>query len=165
MGRNSTLDLVIALATAWYALRLLRPQALPVATLWALPALMVAVCAWQSHLFTGAAPGPLALAGLGGALAGLAVGHLTFRSADERTGRVLVQGTPLSVLLWPGAIVPALAARYALGGGAEAAPASLLDVGLLVFLVGNASAQRAYLGWRYSRSTRRGAGGRGRAGG
>lgn len=165
MERNSTLDLVIALATVWYALRLLRPQALSVSTLWALPALMLAACLWMSPLFAGVGALPFGLAVPTGALAGLAVGHLTFRSADDATGRIVVQGTPLSVLLWPGAIVPTLALRYAIGVGAESATASSLDAGLLIYLAGNVAAQRAYLRWRYARTARQGAGGRGNAGG
>jgi hypothetical protein len=155
MGRNSTVDLVIVLATVWYALRLLRPQALPVATLWALPALMLGVCLWQSRLFAGAAPASVALAGSVGVLAGLAVGRLTFRRADGRAGTVVVQGTPLSVVLWPGAIAAALGARYALGDRADPGIAGVLEVGLLAYLVGNAGAQRAYLWWRYNRTAGR----------
>ena len=151
MGTNPTFDAVILAGVLWLALRALREQRVPVATIWMLPGLMLLLGASQLRIF---ATHPLSNASalVAGLLSGLAVGALTYRRADRRAGVVVTRGTPLSALVWPGSVALALLAQYALRGRIGADTGELLNTALLAFAVGNVASQRAYLHWRFQRA-------------
>ena len=151
MGTNLTFDAVILAGVLWLALRALREQRVPVATIWALPGLMLLLGAFQLQIFA-ARPLSNASALVAGLLSGLAVGALTYRRADRRAGVVVTRGTPLSVLVWPGVVALAILAQYALRGRIGPATAQLLNTAPLAFVVGNLTGQRAYLFWRFQRA-------------
>ena len=164
MDRDSTLDTFIVLGVVWFMWRLLREQRLPVGTLWVLPLLMLLICVWQWRLFASAGPAVVVAAALVGTLSGLVVGRLMFRRVDQHAARVVVEGTPLSVALWPGVVALVIVAQYALRDRIDPATAAQWNVASLAFVVGSLGGQRAYLHWQYTRATRREDGQRGRVG-
>ncbi len=151
MGTNRTFDAVILARVLWLSLRALREQRVPVAIIWALPGLMLLLGVSQLRIFA-AHPLSNASALVAGLLSGLAVGALTYRRADRQAGVVVTRGSPLSVLVWPGAVALVLVAQYALRGRIGADTSELLNTALLAFAVGNVASQRAYLHWRFQRT-------------
>ena len=162
LGRDTTLDAIILVAVAWYALRLLREQRQPVATLWVLPALLALVAALPGDRLPVARPALLGVAVAAGALSGLVVGRLSYRRADRGAGAIVSRGTWLGVLLWPGIAALTILAQRALRDRLDDALAGEVNVAALAFVVAHVAGLRAGLYWRYALDTDAGGGRRGR---
>jgi len=163
LGRDNTLDAIILVAVAWYALRLLREQRQSVATLWVLPALLAFLAALQRDRLPVARPAAVGVAVAAGALSGVVAGRLSYRRADRGAGVIVSRGTPLGVLLWPGAPALAILAPRAFRAQLDDALASELGVVALAFGVAHVAGLRAGLYWRFALDTGAEGGRKGRA--
>ena len=165
MERTASLDIIILAGVAFLGRRLLRERRLPVATMWLLPLLMLGIGSTQRAVWLGGArPDILLSAAVAGGLAGIAVGVLVYVRAERPAGAIVVRGTPLSVLLWPGTVALYILARRALAGGDPLATGDPLDIAFLVFVAAVVAAERGCLYWQYRRDPGGRAGGAPHAG-
>lgn len=154
MTHSPLSDMVIVLGALWLALRMLREHRLSVATLWFLPLIMVALILIQWQVWTAGPRPAIALAGfVSGLVAGLPLGALTYVRSESTIGAVVLKGTALTILLWPGIVVLFALARRAVDARGDGAASELLTLAFIAFIVGMTLSMRAWLHRAYRRDT------------
>ena len=147
MGREPVFDVALFAGVAVLAWRLRREQRVSTATILFLPALMLTFALLQRTLVVEAAGLLGAPAALAGALAGLVVATRSWVRVESSTGVIVVRGTLMSLLLWPGTIAFYVLGRRAVLWFREGAALERLDGAFLVFVVALMLAER---GWLYN---------------
>jgi len=137
--------MVLVMGVALLAWRLRRENRVSTATILFLPAIMLTFLLLQRALVVEAA-GWGAPAALAGVLAGLVVATRSWVRVEPSTGAIVVRGTLVSLLLWPGAIAFYLLGRRAAIWFREGATLERLDGAFLVFIDALLLAER---GWQY----------------
>lgn len=146
MGREPAFDVVLIMGVAVLAWRLRRENRVSTATILFIPAIMLTFILLQRAFVVEAAGALGAPAALAGVLAGLVVATRSWVRVEPSTGAIVVRGTLVSLLLWPGTIVCYLLGRRAAIWFREGAMLERLDGAFLVFIVALLLAER---GWQY----------------
>ena len=146
MGREPFFDLLLLVGVGLLAWRLRRENRVSIATILFLPAIMVTFVLLQRALVVETAGVLGAPAALAGVLAGLVVATRSWVRVELSTGALVVRGTPLSLLLWPGTIAFYILGRRAFIWLHDGAALERLDGAFLVFIVALLLTER---GWLY----------------
>lgn len=149
MGREPFFDLLLLMGVGLLAWRLRGEHRVSTATILFLPAIMVTFVLLQRALVVETAGFLGVPAALAGVLAGLVVATRSWVRVEPSTGAIVVRGTPLSLLLWPGSIALYILGRRAFTWLREGVALERLDGAFLVFLVALLLTER---GWLYSAS-------------
>jgi len=104
MGREPAFDVVLIMGVAVLAWRLRRENRVSTATILFIPAIMLTFLLLQRAFVVEAAGAWGAPAALAGVLAGLVVATRSWVRVEPSTGAIIVRGTLVSLLLWPGTI-------------------------------------------------------------
>lgn len=146
IGRVPLFEVYVLVGVGWLAWRLRQEHRFTTTTFLLLPAVMAAFLVMQRERVAEAAGALAAPAALAGVLAGLVVATRSYVRVEATTGTVVVRGTPLSLLLWPGVLALFVLGRRVARWLDAGDVSERLDGTFLVFVVALVLAER---GWLY----------------